>query len=394
VSLRLKPLPSRLNQLCDGPTSCQDDTPTMCDCQGIRLRVPQVNNHAITRNAGYRSRGYLQLESRWTARRLNISLHGLQSLAISYAADYALYGTTLSALIGILMQSSRQPASQPQQQNPMPGAHMGTPGGMATNVTVARDVVQIAFFVVVATVTVLTYIKAKRTVLQPIRTEVFKEQIKVFAEILGYFTGKNEVELAGDAGIEEVWRANSFALLDDYGRLFFELDIDSETRPYSRKQCPVAVFTREAAAKNLALADGHTQGEPRSTPGPRPDPRTRAAIWTQHKHGMIALPKKYVEYVARLERLIDSPLVPKRLAELVQDYLGTLEKNVMLSAEVLTEAASEMPEKYPTAEALNSASTDWLRHRLHRRSVSLEDKARPINTFLRDYFTSDTLLSD
>jgi endonuclease III len=142
------------------------------------------------------------------------------------------------------------------------------------------------------------------------------------------------------------------------------------------------------------LADGHTQGEPRPSAVVAPDPRTRAAIWAQHKHGIVAIPKKHVDYVANLERLVDSPLVPKRLAALVQEYLSTLKANAMLSAEVLTETASELLDKYPTPEALRAASTDWLRHRLHQRASSLEEKAKPINAFLREYFTSDEVLSE
>jgi uncharacterized protein YbcI len=151
------------------------------------------------------------------------------------------------------MQASPQPNNQPLQPPPLPRASAVVPANIATNVAIARDVVQIGFFIVVAAVTVLTYSKAKRTLLQPIRTEVFKEQIKVFAEILSYFTGKNEVDLATDAAIDELWRANAFSLLDDYGRLFFDLKIDSETRPYSTKLCPMATFTKEAAGKHLVL---------------------------------------------------------------------------------------------------------------------------------------------
>ena len=55
-----------------------------------------------------------------------------------------------------------------------------------------REAIQAMFFIVVGTVTVLTYLKAKRTLLQPIRTEIFKEQIKTFAELLGFFILKGD----------------------------------------------------------------------------------------------------------------------------------------------------------------------------------------------------------
>jgi hypothetical protein len=53
-----------------------------------------------------------------------------------------------------------------------------------------RDITQTLFFIAVGTVTVLTYLKAKRTILQPIRTETFKEQLRAFTEVLRLFGGK------------------------------------------------------------------------------------------------------------------------------------------------------------------------------------------------------------
>jgi hypothetical protein len=47
-----------------------------------------------------------------------------------------------------------------------------------------KDALQCLFFIVTGVLVVITYLGTRKTLLQPIRTEVFKEQLKVFSRIL------------------------------------------------------------------------------------------------------------------------------------------------------------------------------------------------------------------
>jgi hypothetical protein len=55
-----------------------------------------------------------------------------------------------------------------------------------------KDTMQVFFFIVAGTVTVLSYRQAKKTLFTPIKTEVFKMQVKAFEEILAFFQNKTE----------------------------------------------------------------------------------------------------------------------------------------------------------------------------------------------------------
>lgn len=257
--------------------------------------------------------------------------------------------------------------------------------------TATRDGSQILFFFIVSTVTILTYIKAKRTLLQPIKTEIFKEQIKIFAEILGHFSGKGEIKLREEWGIPDLEQANTMLMFDEYASLFFDIKMDRDKRLYNTKDCPIAIVSQEAMEKHFTLAEGHTV-EDREAPRPNPDPRTRAAIWSGHFHGVISIPRKYVEKEEELKRLADSPLVPAELGKLLDGFMETVRANAKVIGDTLTECAKEMPEKYPNIEELKKASFDWVHARINGKIHPLEEHAKKLNSYLREYFTSDSVL--
>lgn len=251
-----------------------------------------------------------------------------------------------------------------------------------------RDAIQSLFFVVVGVITILTYSKATRTLLQPIRTEVFKEQVKAFAELLGYFTGKDETELRDELGFDKAFYANACAMVDSFARLFFEVEIDRDERPYSVGQCPMSSIH----AKYLELLDDHLQRPSVSRP-PAPDPSMKAAIWSGYDHGEIHVSRELVDAKKKFRKMLDSPLLPTRCVELGETFLATVDENLTVLQRLLVAAAKELPEKYPNRDTLQNASLDWLNTRYAKDFVELEPKAKAITAFLRQYFLTDDVLN-
>lgn len=110
-------------------------------------------------------------------------------------------------------------------------------------VSIVRDIFQILFFVIVGLVTLLTYLKAKRTLFQPIKTEVFKEQIKVFSDILSFFRGKKEIDLSNEFNFDKLLEVNCISLIDDYASFHFDMKFDINERPYNASLCPVSIMS-------------------------------------------------------------------------------------------------------------------------------------------------------
>ncbi len=255
-----------------------------------------------------------------------------------------------------------------------------------------EDLAQIAFFITVGAVTVLTYRKARLTLLQPIRTEIFKEQVKALSEVLRFFVGKGESALRSDFKMHEMLQANSLALMDSYVSAFFDVEIDYSKRPYCGPQCPSAMVSQEAMEQDFALCDSHVKPDAKLKPAP-PDPRTRAALWSKHKHGVIHLPAEFSSKNAEFSQMSESPILPSRCAALLDEYRVLIIKNANLVGDLLTECAQELPEKYPNIEALSKASIDWIHARYTARFVHLEPKAKEIVLFVRSYFGVDGIIT-
>lgn len=104
-------------------------------------------------------------------------------------------------------------------------------------VTVTQDIFQILFFIAVGTVTVLGYQTARKTLLQPLRTEVFKEQLKLFTEISELFVGKGVSQLAlFDFDFWTIIEANIQILLTEYAQAVFNIKRIVPVRRYDPNQ--------------------------------------------------------------------------------------------------------------------------------------------------------------
>jgi len=253
-----------------------------------------------------------------------------------------------------------------------------------------RDAVQTAFYAGIGIVTVLTYLRAKKTLLQPLRTEIFKAQLQEFSQILGLFSGKGEYQLRQEWGLDFLITANVAAMFDQFAWTFFDLETDPDKRPYNFENCPRSILD----PRHVQLADQPFEPDTDKPKGSDRDPRVRAALWNKYVHDHIRLPRKLIEAEARLDRVLESPLLPKTCILLLQEFRATVGKNIDLIKQCLTEAAGEMPEKYPSIAALQKSSALWINNRYNEKFEQLKPKADAIGEFIRNYYDVESIFSD
>ncbi len=254
-----------------------------------------------------------------------------------------------------------------------------------------RDILEGVFYFVIGIITISTYLQARKTIFQPIKVEVFKEQIHLFSELLSFFMGKGETVLRDEFAFQKTFFVNAMRFFDDYAELFFDADIDRETRPYNGKDCPSSIISEEHLIKYFSPAVDHTKPEQSEDSQEKPDPRTRAAIWSNYEYYQTFLPKKHTIKIEELRKIIDSPLLPRELVTLLEEYLRIIDQNVSIIPEILTKASGEMPEKYPNSEQLMNSSLDWLNFRYNDKISNLEDTAKEIIEYIRNYYISDKI---
>jgi len=208
-----------------------------------------------------------------------------------------------------------------------------------------RDVVQIAFFVVIAAVTVLTYFHAKRTILQPIRTEVFKQQLKLMSDILDFLTSDYDGEINDAFPTDQMVEINTLQMFDDYAETVLKIEVNRDERPYSPHQCRHGVIANQDMSVIVA---GYHKPEPT-------DNESALLSWWEYRYEIVPIPDDLNAAVERLRGFARSPFAPKKLIELLLTLDRELTNRAIRLAEVLTECAKEMPEAYPTPEEFRAS---------------------------------------
>ncbi|KON47889.1 hypothetical protein [Mariprofundus ferrooxydans] len=254
---------------------------------------------------------------------------------------------------------------------------------------------QIVFWLIISIVTILTYRRARRTILQPIRTEVFKLQLEEMAKVLKIFSGKTEIELRDDYSFEKIFYVNACRMYDDYAEIFFDIKNDPKGRPYNRNECPVSMFSKEYAEENLILMDSHLKDDSSIEQNNEPiDLRVRAARWHKYAYGELHIPKEFSDFEKNLNDLLENPLLPLQLVTQIQSYQYLVAENLTMIGKLLEEKAQEMDDKYPTVEKLQQSSYDWIHTLYVERFKTLKPTADQIALYVRSYFKTDELMNE
>lgn len=256
--------------------------------------------------------------------------------------------------------------------------------------TAIDKVFETLFFIVAGLVTFFTYLKAKETILQPMKTEIFKKQLDELSNVLKLFVGVDEISLRNQFSFEKLTTGNFLALYDDYGKHFFDLKIKEEDRFYNKKDFPCGYFNGE----DLSIRDSYIDGMPKDNNVKIIDNRVRAVLWGKYKYAGIRIPKEYLDTMDKFTSVLESPLLPKKCAKLIEEYIRIVRKNATLINKIINDHTQEFPEKYPSIEDLQKSKIDWLNNKYNEEFIPLKPKANEIVDFIRGYWMSDKIISD
>lgn len=261
---------------------------------------------------------------------------------------------------------------------------------MTSAITVVRDVANVVFFIAMSTVTVLSYLHARKTLFAPIRTETFKLQLKVLEQLLAFFQDKTETDFQSFLDLPRIVSLNSFQMADAYASRFFQgdLEVDREKRVKRYKLLVGAVVSLKHAEKYFKDIDPAIQeAKPVSKDSQVTNPAVILAKWQKYEHDAVGFTREYSDRVKELNRLATSPILPRELRELIVNFERACRDNLGLIGEAITECAREMPEHFTSASDMKNFSPHWVWNRFNARSVRFEPLAKDIlehvNTYLK-----------
>lgn len=264
------------------------------------------------------------------------------------------------------------PESPSQIENPTGSV----PDGAMSLLESTGTVIQIAFWVLVGTLSLLTYLHARRTFFQPLKTEVFKLQLTALTRISESLHGKGEWELILYFDLNEIVRINSWRFLDQYAfrNLHAVSDLSEELKrlweqdeKMSTNFCPTWRVD-ESQQKNLSDDS---------------KPFDRLAG--------ISVSEKHLEAIRKLESLNADPLIPDEIRMAVEHLIRTATQNVKHIGEAFNPLAPGMAKKYPSVEALNSAEIAGMHNRWNDGRDLLEPAAQAVLEKIRAYYQPDLI---
>ena len=99
------------------------------------------------------------------------------------------------------------------------------------NINWVKDIFWVLFTLVASIVSIKTYMKAKSTILQPLRTEVAKRQTDLLLELLSLFMDK-ENDFFMKVDYISIVNANILLSMDSYGYLLEDNKMYSKAREH------------------------------------------------------------------------------------------------------------------------------------------------------------------
>jgi hypothetical protein len=248
-------------------------------------------------------------------------------------------------------------------------------------VTLVKDVLNALFFIVVGAITLLTYRRAKLTILQPLRTEIFKQQIQLFSELLRLFVGKSEYDLREIFAFERMLRANVQFQCDLYLRVQFGAMVDESTRLYNRTHCRKSQFV-------IGIEEMPEEPPVDGVINMPVMPRT----WIEHFPRELRIPNEHVQMSDKVAEFLESPLTPKELAVHLEELLRLLSGNVDHLRAALSEYVTQIPTICPAVEHRTRLTTTPAHNLFFQRFEPLKPVVDEIVGYIRSYFAVENLM--
>jgi hypothetical protein len=259
--------------------------------------------------------------------------------------------------------------------------------------TTIKDFFQIVFFCVVVTVTILSYLQAKKTLFTPIKTETFKMQIKSFEEILAFFQSKTETDLTHQFDFDFMVAANFRIMFTDYINTFFknEIKVNDDAMKELFTKFAGGVVTMSFAEKNFHSPEYFEKIEPE-----KEEEITNPALilekWKNYEYGQVHYSKVFSDEMDKLTKLIASPLLTSDLKQKMTNFESKVRGNLVLIGNVLTKLSQELPQKFPTAKSIDKLDLTGVWNRYNHEMENLEPDAKEILNYIRQYLKIETLI--
>ncbi|MFC4477861.1 hypothetical protein [Flavobacterium chungangensis] len=261
-------------------------------------------------------------------------------------------------------------------------------------ITTIKDLFNILFFGGVLSITILSYLQAKKSLFTPIKTETFKMQIKAFEEILLFFQNKRESDFIDQFDLNNIIKINAQLLQLDFIRHFFsnEIQIDEQKVNELEKKISGSIISKNYLEKNFTKLEYHEREEKKEK-AKITNPAIILKQWNDYEYGKIDFTNKFKEETQKLKNLSASPILPEEIKDLINKFERKIHTNLSLVGKILTEISKELPTKFPNAKSLQNFNNLGIWNIYNSRMDTVENDAEEILRYIRKYLKIDDLIN-
>lgn len=258
-------------------------------------------------------------------------------------------------------------------------------GASTTTLTLddINAIVQIAFWFVAASIAILTYLQARRTVFQPAKNEVFKAQISRLQEVLSKLNWRNNIEAAEMTGVSGSARITIDNIFVEYAQAALNVTVKRKSEP--EKARGMLISGQADFLERIQGPADKQQEEKTEEQNMRDD-------WNDYELHFIETSEKYIKTSEVLEEYISDPLLPDRIIQLLRRVRDTQHESLLRCKDDIQKIARAFPRHYPDADSLKNIDLTWTHNELTERGDKLFETMKDLRREIREYLQSDRLL--
>ncbi len=217
------------------------------------------------------------------------------------------------------------------------------------NISIFKDFLWIIFTFIATVIAILTYRRARYTILQPLRSEVIKKQTELFIEIMELF--HDGLQFAKDIDFLNVIRLNNYYVLDLYG---FKCGVSNELQKiFDDSFSTLKIVKRNDVLNEIRLPELFQSLDQKE----EKDKDVNDDIKVQLETGkidieLLGLTKKYEDTLNKYKRIANNPFLPREIKSPLEEIINNIEDDFSVALkETLEQVILEVYEKSKNGEA-------------------------------------------
>lgn len=175
-------------------------------------------------------------------------------------------------------------------------------------------------------ITILTYKRARYTILQPLRTEVIKRQTDLLIDVMTVFC--DESKLLSELDLDRIVALNTYSIMEQYG---YVLNESERLREECRKHFVGGVIVKNSNQLEMfEKPDVFGKSEEGKN-----EKDFRETLYERLKEGivdieMIQLTKKYYDTMQKYESLANNAFLPKEIKGLLEQIIRNIHQDISI----------------------------------------------------------------